>query len=235
MRSQRRGGRAPVIRILLVDDQRLFREGVRLILQQEPDIEVVGEGSTSEEAVRQTAALAPDVVLMNVSVPGDAIAAIETIRKHQRKSRILAFTTRVDPRLLRRAFEAGVHGFALKDILPGDLIIAIRAACNTGPDTNQDVVMPGLVERSMRRPKTLVSTAARRLGLTSREIDVLGALTNGLRNKEIADSLGISEATVQATLRAIYQRLRVHNRVQAVGIAVERELLGPNPVTEAVE
>ena len=224
-----------MIRVFLVDDQHLFRAGLRMILAHEPDMDVVGEVDTSYQAVRAASEMAPDVVLMDISVPSDAIAATQAIGEVSVATRVLIYTSRIDRRVMLKALEAGAAGYLHQNLSPGDLITAIRAVHRAGLGAGPTATMSGLRELYTRNTRTPISMAAMRHGLTPRELDVLGALTNGLKDEEIARRLGLSEGTVRAHLRTIYQRLHVHNRREAVAVAVEEDLLGPRVRSEVSE
>jgi len=225
------------IRVLLVDDQTIFRQGIRLMLE-EADLQVVGEANSGEEAIARTAALRPDVVLMEISIPGDnGIAATRVIRQRHPASRVLILTGHTEYLLFREAAEAGAAGYVLKDIAPHNLITAIRAVHSGGT-----MLSPAIAKRILdsffaegRGLRTTVADSVdgpdlaatvREHGLTPRETEVLAGLVERLSDRQIAERLSLSETTVKTHLRRIYQRLRVRNRAEAAAMAVERKLLG---------
>jgi len=225
------------IRVLLVDDQTIFRQGIKLMLE-EADIQVVGEANSGEEAVERTATVHPDVVLMEISIPGDnGIAATRAIRQRHPASRVLILTGHTEYLLFREAAEAGAAGYVLKDIAPHNLITAIRAVHSGGT-----MLSPAIAKRILdsffaegRGLRTTITDSAdgpdlaatvREHGLTPRETEVLAGLVERLSDRQIAERLSLSETTVKTHLRRIYQRLRVRNRAEAAAVAVEKKLIG---------
>ncbi len=214
------------IRVLLVDDQVIIRQGVKTILNREADIRVVGEADNGSQAVEQTAASNPDLVLMDIVMPGsNGIAATRAIKESHPQSQVLILTAHADQEIFRRAAEAGAAGYVLKDIAPEHLIAAIRAV-HSGRTMISPVISKQMLAYffAMRNDRH-ISTTARVCGLTLRDLDVLRGLVDGLSDKEIAAKLFLSASTIKTHLRAIYRRLKVRNRAQAVGVAVEKKLL----------
>ncbi len=211
--------------VLLVDDQELVRVGFSMILEVEPDIEVVGEARDGAEAVQQVADLKPDVVLMDVQMPGtDGISATDLIKSDHPGSRILILTTFDDDDYLFAALKAGASGFLLKNCPPEDLVQAIRLAAEghalLAPEVTQRVI-----ERSTAGHDRREDT---RLGdLTERERDVLVAMARGMSNAEIAADLFVSGATVKSHVSRILTKLGARDRVQAVIAAHESGLMDP--------
>lgn len=214
------------IGVLIADDQTLIRQGVKVILRPEPDIQVVGEAENGQEAIDKVVSLHPDLVLMDVVMPGcDGIAATREIKERSPQTQILILTVYADQTLFRRAAEAGAIGYVLKDISPANLANAIRAAHN-GRTTLSPVIARQMIDHfhSFRGTRDVAPVRAGN-GLTPREIDVLTGVTEGLSDKEIAAKLFLSESTVKTHLRAIYHRHRLRNRAQAVVFAIERRLV----------
>ena len=222
-------GPAP-IRVLLVDDQPLLRMGFRLVLDDEDDLTVVGEAGDGAEALRQIAALDPDVVLMDVRMPGtNGIEATERIAAGSR-SRVLILTTFDLDEYAFAALRAGASGFLLKDARPAELTAAIRAVA-----TGDAVVSPRVTRRMLELfaeelPSESAAPARRgdaRLDeLTHREREVLLAVAEGLSNAEVAERLFLSEATVKTHVGRILAKLGVRDRVQAVVLAYESGIVG---------
>ncbi|WP_232680105.1 response regulator transcription factor [Nocardioides sp. R-C-SC26] len=207
------------MRVLLVDDQELIRAGFRLILSVEDDIEVVGEAADGAGAIEAAAALAPDVVLMDVQMPGmDGIAATEQIAAASPGTSILILTTFDDDGYLFAALQAGASGFLLKNCPPDDLVAAIRHVA-----AGHALLAPEVTQRVIARS---TSGGARTLDprisdLTERERDVLVAMARGQSNAEIADVLVVSAATVKTHVSNVLAKLGVRDRVQAVIAAYE--------------
>jgi DNA-binding NarL/FixJ family response regulator len=218
------------IRVLITDDQMLARHGIRAFLRDAPDIEIVGEASTGLEAVEKAAALSPDVVLMDLTMPGgDGVEATRAIRQRCPRCRVLVVTVHADPELFRRAVEAGAVGYILKDISPSHLASAIRAAYD-GKGTIDAGIARTMIDYLQRAGRLSPAGAVRNLyGLTEREVEVLRHLARGLSDKEIASRLYVSESTVKTHLRAIYAKLNLRNRAHAAAFAVEHRLVDTLP------
>jgi DNA-binding NarL/FixJ family response regulator len=216
-----------MIRVLIVDDHTLFRQGLKMILREEGDIRVVGEADSGEKAVEQAALLKPDLVLMDIMMPGsNGISATRSIRQNHPQSRVLVLTAHVDQELFRKVAEAGAAGYVEKDISPTNLIAAIRAVHEGGTSISPSIAkqMFDYFFATRSEAQAKISPAGLAHGLTEREIEVLSRLVEGLSDKEIGAKLFISESTVKTHLRAIYHRLHVRNRAQAVALAIERKL-----------
>lgn len=218
-------------RVLLVDDQALLRLGFRLVLEAEDDLEVVGEAGEGAEGVRLATALAPDVVLMDVRMPGvNGIEATERIVASGVPTRVLILTTFDLDEYAFAALRAGASGFLLKDARPAELIAAIRAVA-----TGDAVVSPRVTRRMLEMFSGSLPSPAdptpgeldpRIAQLTPRELEVLRAVAEGLSNAEIAERFVLSEATVKTHVGRILAKLGVRDRVQAVVLAYESGLVG---------
>jgi DNA-binding NarL/FixJ family response regulator len=221
------------IRVLLVDNQVLFRYGVKAALHAERAIEIIGEVANGGEAIEQTAALNPDLVLMEIVLPdGDAVEVVRTIRQRSPRSQVLVLTSCEDQTTFRKAAAAGAIGYVLKDIDPVNLANAIRAAHN-----GRTMLSP-TIARLLVKHYFVASTepevhgpglAQAHPALTQHEIDVLSGVARGLSDKRIAANLFLSEATVKTRLRAIYHKLGLRNRAHAAVFAVENGLLKTSP------
>ena len=212
--------------VLLVDDQELVRVGFSMILEVEPDIEVVGEARDGDEAVQQVADLKPDVVLMDVQMPGtDGIAATDTVARDHPDSRVLILTTFDDDAYLFAALKAGASGFLLKNCPPEDLVQAIRLAAEghalLAPEVTQRVIERSTAGHDRSEDPRIAS-------LTEREHDVLVAMATGMSNAEIAADLFVSGATVKSHVSRILTKLEARDRVQAVIAAHESGLMDPS-------
>ena len=208
--------------VLLVDDQDLIRKGFTMILDAEDDIDVVGEASDGAEALRQVATLQPDVVLMDVQMPGvDGIEATRSIVEAHADTRIVILTTFDDDQYLFDALNAGASGFLLKNCPADDLVNAIRLAAG-----GHSLLAPEVTERVIARSSRGARAADPRLeDLTERERDVLVAMAKGMSNAEIAQALFVSPATVKSHVSHVLAKLDARDRVQAVIAAYESGLM----------
>ncbi len=219
-----------MIRVLLVDDQALLRMGFRLVLDAEPDLEVVGEAGDGRTALEQAAALHPDVVLMDVRMPGmNGIEATERLVADHPEIRVLILTTFDLDEYAFAALRAGASGFLLKDAKPAELVGAIRSVA-----TGDAVVSPRVTRRMLEMFSGSLPTGGseppgvdpRIAALTARELEVLRAVAEGLSNAEVAARLFLSEATVKTHVGRILAKLGVRDRVQAVVLCYESGLVG---------
>jgi DNA-binding NarL/FixJ family response regulator len=222
-----------MISILLVDDQPMLRMGFRLVLDAQEDMHVVGEAGDGADAVRQAGSLHPDVVLMDVRMPGlDGIEATRRIVATQSASRVLILTTFDLDEYAYAGLRAGASGFLLKDVPPPDLLSAIRAVASgdavVAPSVTRrllDVFLPHLPDTSAvvgrAEPNELAS-------LTGREREILILVAGGLSNAEIAAQLVLSEATVKTHVGRMLGKLYLRDRVQAVVYAYEHGLVRPS-------
>ena len=217
--------------VLLVDDQALLRMGFRLVVESEPDLEVVGEASDGAVALEQVAALAPDVVLMDVRMPGtDGIEATRRVVAEHPSSRVLVLTTFDVDEYAFAALRAGASGFLLKNARPEELVEAIRTVAS-----GSSVVAPRVLRRLLDLFAPHLPTdgdAVRDEGLdprlrtlTPRETDVLRCVAEGLSNAEVAERLVLSPTTVKTHVGAVLAKLGVRDRVQAVIVAYESGLV----------
>ena len=200
------------IRILLVDDHAVVREGLRALLEQQPDMEVVGEAQDGDAAVRHVAADAPDVVVLDMKMPGPgAVETIAAIRSSQPASHVLVFTSYAEDSQVRDALTAGATGYLLKDAMRDDLVRAVRevAAGRAWLDPQAQRQMLDW----MRRPPSPIDT------LTARERSVLALLAQGLSNKLIARRLDLTEGTVKGYVSQVLDKLGVTDRTQAALLA----------------
>jgi DNA-binding NarL/FixJ family response regulator len=214
------------IRVLIADDQALVRSGFRLIVETRPDLEVVGEAEDGEEAVRLTLELEPDVILMDVRMPGmDGIEATRRIVAAGSPARILVLTTFDLDEYVYAAVRAGASGFLLKDVRPGDLVEAIRLVAN-----GSALLGPGVTRRLLERfaDEDASGDAAEAVArLTDREREILRLLASGLSNAELAQQLVVSETTVKTHVSNVLRKLGVRDRVQAVIVAYDAGLVRP--------
>ena len=215
-----------MIGVLLADDQALVREGFRLIIEVEPDIDVVGEAGDGVETVEQAKRLRPDVILMDIRMPGlDGIAATRRLAQAGVAARVLMLTTFDRDDYLYEAMKAGASGFLLKDARRDQLVHAIRTVA-TGDALLAPALVRRLVEDFCRRPPPGGPPPAV-AELTQRELEVLRLVARGLSNAEIARELFLSGATVKTHLAHVMQKLDLRDRVQAVVLAYESGLIRP--------
>jgi DNA-binding NarL/FixJ family response regulator len=201
------------IRILIVDDHRILREGLTLIIEREADLDVIGSVATGEQAVGAFIEERADIVLMDLRLPAmSGVQAIREIRKSDPSARIIVLTMYDGDEDIRRALEAGAAAYLQKDLVSNDLIRVIREV-HAGGNSIPAEVRARLDNRSLRRT------------LTEREVHVLELVSKGQRNKEIATNLSISEETVEAHLKNIFTKLDVHERTAAVYVALRRGII----------
>ncbi len=216
----------PAIRVVIADDQRLVRTGLRVILEREPDLEIVGEAEDGVQAVAQVRELAPDVVLMDIRMPRlDGLQASRHILA-QTSSRVVILTTFDSDEYVYEALRAGASGFLLKDAPAEHLIAAVRCAA-TGDALIDPAVTRRLVTRFARALAPSASTPERLAPLTARELDILRLIARGLNNSEIAAELVIEKSTVKTHVGRILTKLALRDRVQAVVLAYETGLTIP--------
>ena len=222
-----------MISILLVDDEPLLRLGFRLVLESQPDFTVVGEAADGAGAISRTAELDPDVVAMDVRMPGmDGIDATREIVRSHARSRVLILTTFDVDEYAFPGLKAGASGFLLKNVPPEDLISSIRAVASgdavVAPSVTRrllDAMADRLPDRSPAVDAPITGHGLERL--TERELEVLRKLARGLSNAEIADELVLSEATVKTHVGRILNKLELRDRVQAVVLAYDVGLVRP--------
>jgi DNA-binding NarL/FixJ family response regulator len=205
-----------VIRVLLADDQQLIRAGLRMLCDAEPDLEVVGEAGNGREAITLAARLTPDVIVMDLRMPGvDGISATSRVLADRPATRVLVLTTFGDDDHLYPALNAGACGFLLKDAPPEELLDGIRRAAAGDSPFSRDVLRR-LVNRATRAgavPRRPVE------GLTAREQDVLDLVGEGLSNAEIAERLHIGITTVKSHITALMTKTSSPNRVRLALVA----------------
>jgi len=219
MRDVGRGDGDPgTIRLLIVDDHPVVRDGLRGIFAAEPDFDVVGEAADGAEAVRQAERLRPDVVLMDLRMPHlGGVAAISRMADRGVDARVLVLTTYDTERDVLAAIEAGATGYLLKDAPSDDLLRAVRATAR-----GEAVLSPAVATQLMGRVRQPGDEP-----LSPRELEVLELVARGTTNRRVAEQLFISEATVKTHLLHIYAKLGVNDRAAAVAAAFERGMLQP--------
>ncbi len=208
------------IRVLVVDDHVIVRKGIKALLAEIDQIEVIGEAGNGQEAVTQAQSLQPDVILMDLVMPEmDGIEAISRIKDTQPQVRILALTSYSTDDKIFPAIKAGAIGYLLKDSDPQDLIRAIQQVYRGEPSLHPKVAQKVLQELSMPSDRPPTSEP-----LTEREVEVLALLAKGASNQEIAEQLIIADATVRTHVSHILDKLHLANRVQAALYALREGL-----------
>lgn len=201
---------APPIRVLVVDDHPMVRDGILGLLARQDDMEAVGEASDGAEAIARFRELAPDVTLMDVQMQGiGGVEAIERIRSLSAEARILVLTTYPGDASAVRAIRAGASGYLLKNCVRGELVDAIRSV-HAGRRVVCSDIAHALAEHALDTP------------LTEREIAILKLVAEGHQNKQIAWRLTLSVDTIKAQLKSIFEKLGVHDRTHAVTVATRR-------------
>lgn len=203
----------PTIRVMCVEDHRIVREGLALIINQEPDMKMVGSCATVPEALELYTTVRPDVTLMDLRLGGaSGVDAIKAIRAESPEARIIVLTMYEGDEDIFRAHQAGATTYLLKDTLSSDLVRVVRQV-HAGERPVTPEVQARLAERASMPT------------LTSREIEVIALISQGLRNKEVGAMLGITEGTAQIHVKNIFAKLGVNDRTGAVQVAVRRGLI----------
>lgn len=215
------------IRILLVDDHAVLREGLRLLLCAQPNMTVVGEAQSGEEAVQLARALQPDVVLMDLAMPGrGGIDATADIRRECRRTRVLALTMHDDPAYLRSVLAAGASGYVLKRAAPADLLAAIQTTHRGEtylPPSLAGSVVAELLGRKARKTGAAVAGDT----LSEREREVLCLVAEGHTNQQVAERLALSVKTVETYRARLMEKLGLKSRVDLVRYALSSGFLKP--------
>ncbi|MBK7822582.1 MAG: response regulator transcription factor [Tessaracoccus sp.] len=215
-----------MIRVLLVDDHEVVRQGLRLLLETSDGIEVVGEAADGAEALAAVADLDPDVVLMDIRMPRvDGIEATERLRAHHPDTAVVILTTFNEDELLLRGLRAGARGYLLKDTNHQQLESTIRAAAAGDALLHADLLARVLAPRDLDIAEASDAEAAARVGLTAREREVLRLAADGLRTRDMAGALYVGERTIKAHLASIYLKLEVGTRAAAIARAHQLGLL----------
>jgi DNA-binding NarL/FixJ family response regulator len=211
------------IRVLVVDDHAILREGVRALLQLQPDIDVVGEADDGAKAIEAVSRLDPDVVLMDIAMPGlGGIEATIELKKLGKRARVLILSQYEDREYVRRLLKAGVAGYVLKKSAGGELANAIRAVHRGGLVLDPEVARTAMEEVN---PAAAGAGADPYDALTDREKQVLKLVAEGRSNKEVAEVLGISVKTAMSHREHVMEKLGVHNRTELVKFALKKGVI----------
>jgi DNA-binding NarL/FixJ family response regulator len=211
------------IRLLIVDDHRMFVQGLRLLIEMEPDIRVVGEVHTGEEAPDAVLRLHPDVVLMDINMPGlNGVDATRQILEQRPETGIIILTMNRDDAQVFQAIKSGARGYILKDAEMIEVVRAVRTVAR-----GESAITPAMTTRVLTEFKRLWEqpNAAQRAGLTEREVTILRLIARGLSNKEIGANLSLSEKTIKNYITVILQKLQLNDRTQAAVYAVQNGLM----------
>ena len=226
-----------MIRVLLADDQALVREGFRALIDREDDMAVVGEAADGAEAIRMARQLGPDLVLMDIRMPGiDGLEATRQLLTGTNSGlRVLILTTFDQDNYLYEALKAGASGYLLKDVRQNQLIAAIHTV-TSGDALLAQSVTRRLIESFCRRPPPPTAQPPAPLDrLTSREIDVLTLMARGLSNAEIGEAIFVSESTVKTHVGRVLSKAGARDRLQAVIVAYESGLIEPGTANDPPE
>lgn len=208
------------IRVMIVDDHAVVRQGLKSFLRAQDDVEFAGEASSGEEAVGVVGEIDPNVILMDLVMPGmDGVETMKRIRDSGSDAKVLVLTSFAEDAQIVAAVRAGASGYLLKDVRPDELISAIRAV-----HSGDAHLHPSVAAKLMHEVAGPSGPRPGAAALTARELDVLKALTRGLSNKEIAADLSVAEKTVKTHVSAILRKLQVADRTQAALYAVRERL-----------
>jgi len=218
------------IRILLADDHALVRSGIAALLQMHDEFEVVGEAGDGLEAIEKTTQLSPDIVLIDISMPGiSGIEATKVIRKKCPDTAILVLTMHDSEEYIYQIFKAGADGYILKSARKEEVLTAVRTVAEGGKYFSQkiaDVLLKGYVRKGFSKKS---DSAADELPLTARELEVLALIGDGLSTQQIAERLFISPRTVDTHRTNVMQKLDIHSSAQLVRFAIDRGLTSVKP------
>ena len=207
---------ADPIRVLLVDDQRLMRDGLRTLLELEPDMQVVGEAENGHAALEVYERLQPAVTLMDIRMPGmDGVETTRRLNDRWHEAKVIILTTFDDDEYVFEGLRAGALGYLLKDVSGGELAEAIRKVAAGGALVEPSVARKVLAEFARLAPPARAADAGLPEPLSARERDILGLLSQGLSNREIASRLNLAEGTIKNYVTTILQKLGVEDRTQA--------------------
>jgi DNA-binding NarL/FixJ family response regulator len=211
------------VKVLIADDQTLFREGIKDLLENEKSVEVIGEAADGNEVVRLAKKLRPDVILMDIKLPHlDGVSATRLIRKELPNTNVLILSSYEDEAHVMESIQAGANGYLSKMLPAAELVNALKAFANDGVMIPQQVM--GKLLQGLRQMSTSEGSP---VSLTKTEIRVLVLLGSGMSNKEIAAKMDCSVKTIKNHLNAIFQKLEVSNRTEAVVKGIEMGLISP--------
>ncbi|MET0429921.1 MAG: response regulator transcription factor [Microvirga sp.] len=214
------------IRVAVVDDHPLYRDGVVVTLEAHPDVAVIAQGRSASDAIRIAAELDPDVIILDMSMPGGGMTALMQVSTHCPRVKILMLTAVAEDDQVCSALRNGARGYLLKEATAEELVQAVRTLA-----VGESYVSPSLAARLLARPGTPPVAGGRPerlIGLSGREAQILSILGSGKSNKEIGSQLELSEKTIKHYVTNILQKLRVRNRVEAAIVASEHTTQRPS-------
>ncbi|MDD5701860.1 MAG: response regulator transcription factor [Dehalococcoidales bacterium] len=211
------------IRILIADDHPVVREGLSSMLNKQPDFQVVGEAENGQDAIDQALKLKPDVVLLDLRMPVvDGVEAMRKIKEQDQDIKYVVLTTYDSDEYIFQGIEAGATAYLLKDSPREELFKAIRSVMQ-----GESLIQPSIASKVLDRFVKISREIREPSGFSNREIEVMGLMAKGLSNKDIADSLFLSESTVKTHIQNIFHRLKVKDRTEAVMVAIKKGLIAP--------
>lgn len=209
------------IRLMLVDDHVVMREGLRFMVEQTPDVEVVAEASDGQQAIDMLRDIDPDVILMDVKMPNlDGLSALRTMREEALDHPVVILSMYDDPEYVEQALEAGATGYLLKTVGLDELTRAVRAAADGDGYLQSEITKP-VLRRFAAMPSPALDVT-----LSPRERDVLQLVADGLSTKQVATRLGLAESTVKTYLRQLFEKLGATHRAHAVALALRNRIIG---------
>ena len=219
-----------MIKVLIADDHKMFRQGLRMLFEMEPDIKVVGEARDGVEVQELARTLEPDIILMDINMPGaDGVEATRRILKEQPGISVVILTMFREDEHVFQAIRAGAKGYLLKDADSAEVVRALRTVA--GGASVLDPAMTSKVFNQFRLMADL-SEKSNREGLTDRELEILGLIAEGASNREIGDKLHLSEKTIKNYITSIFQKLKMSDRTQAAVYALQHGLISKGHLPE---
>jgi DNA-binding NarL/FixJ family response regulator len=212
-----------MIKVMIADDHKMFRQGLRMLFEMEPDIKIVGEARDGIEAEQLAESLRPDVILMDINMPGlDGMEATRRILKTRPDAAIIILTMFREDEHVFQAIRAGAHGYVLKDADSNEVMKAVRAVA--AGESVLDTAMTAKVFNQFKVMSELTEKANAE-GLTERELEILSLIAQGSSNREIGDRLFLSEKTIKNYITSIFQKLQTNDRTQAAVYAIQHGLI----------
>ncbi|HEX9059160.1 MAG TPA: response regulator transcription factor [Clostridia bacterium] len=214
-----------MIKVIIADDQEIIREGIKYIIEQDAEVEVVGLAANGEDALLLCDSLSPDVVLMDIIMPGcDGVEGTRLIKEKYPNTKVIILTTFNMDENMTKSLENGADGYILKDIKPSELILAVKSAAAGLRILHKDAY-PSIVKKVCEHKKTSVIQKVESVNnLTAREIGIINMVVEGMENRDIANELFISEGTVRNTISGILKKLNLRDRIQLAVFAIKNDI-----------